>query len=503
MKIQNLGKIVLLFLMSITVFAKVQIELITPAIYKGDEASFKISAFGEEVKFPNIDMIDSFNILGTSSSQEVSSINGNVTRKISKIYTFAPTRSVVLPSFKIEVDGKVYKTEQKNIKVVKPSASKSTDEALILLKANKTEVRVGQSIDLSIIIKEKLNANIYKINAYEPKLDNFWLRRVSDEEDTIEGDYKVKRIKFIAFPQKAGEYNIPPIKAQIGKMRKLENDFFNDPFFDVFSNRVKWKNIYSNDLKLKVNPLPNNLEVFGTYTISASVDKYKVKANEPVNLTLVIKGLGNIDDIKKFNLDIPNAVIYEDEPKIETNLQEDKYAGVFTQKIAIVAQNDYTILPIKFTYFDEKTEKIKTISTEKIDIKVKGLALEKTTPKLQSAIPTLKEEKSKQKVKTIIKEEESFIKYLTLVLGIIIGLIAFALFNKIKNKKQKKQNDMTIAIKKAKNDKQLFEILLPYSKKDKQISNILGKLEENIYQKSNHKINKNILIDIFDDIKIV
>ncbi len=68
----------------------------------------------------------------------------------------------------------------------------------------------------------------------------------------------------------------------------------------------------------------------------------------------------------------------------------------------------------------------------------------------------------------------------------------------IKNRVTKRESDIVKAIKKAKSDRELFNILLPYAKKDKIISNALNRLEENIYKSGKNKIDIEELMEIFE-----
>ena len=98
----------------------------------------------------------------------------------------------------------------------------------------------------------------------------------------------------------------------------------------------------------------------------------------------------------------------------------------------------------------------------------------------------------------VIVKNSDDLEYLYLLIGILIGSVGTYLVMKQTNKKEiKKENDIIKAIKGAKSDKVLFDILLPYSKENSAISDILKLLEENIYKKTDHKINKQKLYDIF------
>lgn len=503
----NLGKIFILCTIFLsTLFADVKLTVDTPAIYVGEMASFTITSDGDDIKFPTINSIDSYNIEGSSSSSSTTIINGNYSKKISRTYSFSPTKDVTIPSFEIKADGKIYKTEAQKISVLQPSASKDGENFVIEVKADKQEVKVGESINLTVFFKYKLDSKIDKLQLSEPKLENFWIKKVDDVEKTSEKDYIVFKQKYLLFPQKSGEYDLSSLEADIGKIVKekipnemlddplLRNSFFRDSFFDSVTNRLTWQKIYSNSLHISVKPLPNNLELFGDYSITSTVDKTTVDANQPVNLSISITGKGNIDDIQKYNLTIANVISYADEPKIESTFQTDEYGGNFTQKIAFVAQSDYTIPKIELTYFNKDTNQVKTIYSDPINIKVINNNPNNSAVKIETnTTPKVPNDNKTSEIK-----EDKNINYIVLALIILFVILASLLFFK-KEKTTRVEKDIVKAIKKAKNDKELFELLLPYSKKSGIITDTLNKLEENLYKKTNHKIDKNELMNFFED----
>lgn len=494
MIMKNLGKcIALLMILCLSLFADVKLTLQTPVIYSGDSATFSIDASGGDVEFPDIDQIGGYAIAGTGSSQSLNITNGKATKTISKTYTFAPKQSITIPKFEVIIDGKKYWTQEAKISVVKPSASKNGDDFILALKADKNEARVGESIKLELLFKYRANTKIYKFLAQDPKMDNFWIKKLSSSNPYVDGEYIVEKTSYLLFPQKAGSFTFPSIMGVVEQIQKRRtNSAFNDPFFDMFANnRIKQTKIYSNTLAFHIKPLPDNLEVYGDYSINASVDKDSVKANEPVNLTIRVNGEGNIDDIKKYNLDIPKAVIYADEPKITPQIQNGEYGGNFSQKIAIISGEDYTIPAIKLTYFDSLTKQEKSIQTAPIKIKVAGLP---APEKVQIAT---KEAPKEVKTKTIIKHEDWYKKYLFGVVGLFLGAFLMFMMHNLK-KSNPAPKHINAKIKSAKTDKELFELLLPYSKKDKFIALALAKLEENLYKGAKNKIDKNALMDIFD-----
>lgn len=500
----NLGKIFILTILFITgLFADVKLTLNTPAIYEGELASFTITSDIDDTTFPQINTIGNYNILNRASSTSRTYINGNYSKKVSYTYSFAPKEDVIIPPFKIKANGKVYETKVAKISVIKASASKDGEDFVLEIKADKKEVKVGESINLDVVFKYKLDSKIDKLQMNEPKLENFWIKKVGEADKSSENDYIVFTQKYILFPQKAGEYDLNSMQADVGKQikRRISNDFmndsfFNDPFFDAVTNRISWQKVYSNSLHLVVKPLPNNLELFGDYTLETSVDKNEVNADQPVNLSINIKGVGNIDDIQKYTLNIDNVVTYAEEPKISSSFEGNEYKGTFSQKIAFVSQSDYTIPELTLTYFDKNTKQVKTIHSQAINIKVNNSNQNSSKVKIETSnnIPKVSSNTNVQDV-----EKDKTTKYIILAICILlVGLALFIFFTKKKTDKKVEKNIIRL-IKKAKNDKELFELLLPYSKKNKLIEDIQNQLEENLYKNAKNKIDKKALIAFFED----
>ena len=61
--------------------------------------------------------------------------------------------------------------------------------------------------------------------------------------------------------------------------------------------------------------------------------------------------------------------------------------------------------------------------------------------------------------------------------------VTYFIFKQKSKDVPKKENDIIKLIKNTKDNKKLFEILLPYAKEHQDIGDILKQLEENIYKK--------------------
>lgn len=499
---QIFGKIILiLFITTIFTFANVTASLSSPVIYKGNIVNFIITADGSDIKFPIIKEIEGNPIIGTSSSESISMINSNVTRSISKTYSFRASKPLIIPSFIVVTDGKEYKTKELKVDVIKPTANKNGSDFIVELTVDKNESYVGEAINLTISFKSKLNTSADQIQLGEPKLENFWVKKKEKVTHSTKGNYVIQSLTYKLFPQKAGEYTIPSTETLVGKIerRQRRGGFFDDPFFNSMTQQLNWQKVYSNSLKVKIKPLPNNLELYGNYKIQASVDKRKVQANKPVNLTISVKGEGNIDDVKKFNLSIDNVIIYADEPKISSKEVHGIYQGEFKEKIALIADQNFTIPSLNLEYFDKSTKKVKIVKTEPINIEVIGG--EKNVIKastIEVSPSQMLQSPKKTETKVIIEKEDAYLKYLFLAIGFILGVILTVIIKSFKSKKTKQESNIVKAIKKTKDDRTLFNILLPHTKDSKIIANALNKLEENLYRNGKNKIDKEELMEFFE-----
>ena len=481
-KILSLGKILLFLLIPIITFASVEASLDKVAILKGENATYTIRATGNDIKFPNLRSIEGHPVVGTSSSTSINIINGEMQKIKSVSYTFTPKYTFIIPNYSIIIDGVDEQTEPLKIKVVKPTASTPNDKLQLILKVNKKDAYVGESIKASIIFKYKVGSNLLDVNLEEFKINHFWIKTLSQSKPYEENGYIILKQDYLMFPQLAGKYNIT--KQEINVATR-----------EYRTNMRRWQKIFSQEVALNIKALPGNISIQGDYKIFASVDKTNTKANQPINLTINIQGNGNIDDIEEFKLDFDNQIVYSSKPIIKTYIKNGKYGGRFSQKLSIIADNDFTIPSIEFKYFDIKNKKIKTIKTKSFDIKVKGIV--KNTPNIQT-------NSNKQEIKTIqlppkiiYKSEDSYLKYIFASVGFIFGGILTYLFTRIKTNKAE-QRELSLIIKKSKSDKDLYKILLPYSYNTR-IVNIIKQLEDNIYKNGHNKISKEVIYDIIED----
>ena len=452
----------LLLFLPILLIASVSVSVNKKHINIGEDLVITISAEGKNVKFPNLNKIAGFDVLGTSISNNIVVINGNVKENLSKSYVIAPDRNFTIPSFKIYVDGKIYKTKPIKITVTTPKQSKG--DYTLDINLSKTKAYLGENLILTLTYKEKKSAA--SVNIQKPQIPGAIIRLL-DKKPIQNGVI----YRFLVIPQKAGHFNIGPFVANIGE--EVTENLFNDPFFSMKS--IKYKTIFSNRLSLDVYPIPENA-VYGSFKINIKAS-HTLKANQPNKVLLTIKGCGDFVDLPEFHLDIPNATVYEKKPVINTKVTDSKVCGEYIKEFDILADNNYTIPSITLKEFNGT---IHILKTKPIHVKIIGNSQQITTL---------------YKKNNPVKKETEKTNYLPFILifiaGSAVGMIIAYFYNK--------QDPVIRKIKKA-NEKELFNILLAYEKHPR-IKEILNKLDENIYQNKNNKIDKKKIIKIIKELR--
>lgn len=484
MKILNLGRILLPFLIILNLYADVSATPDRYAIYKGESVNITLSATGN-AHFPDVFDIAGYKVLGTSSSSSINVVNGQMTKTSSKTFSFKPDKNITVPSFSIEVDGATESTTPFDIVVKEPVASTQGDEFVVELSLDKDELMVGQSAKLSVIFKMKTTSRVDDIRLSDPKLSDFWVENLGQGKQEIDGEYIKMSMNYLIFAQKSGEFEIPPITAAIG----VEADG-GDPFFGSIFRNLNYKQIYSNSTKIKVNPLPNGLSLYGDFQIRAEVDKKVINAGEPVNFTIRVRGIGNVDDIPSFEIKESNLLVYADDPDLKRGMISGEYGGEFSQKFAIVSESNFTIPSMSFSFYDKNLKESKTIKTDPVNIEV--------IPRAVSNLNINSDSLESDCYPTEVINYKPGI--LPLIASFIMGALSFYVATNFKfkrAKRPKKELDIKDKIKRAKTDKELLNLLLPYINKSKKIDEILSFLDENLYKNTNHKIEKKEIISEF------
>ncbi len=343
------------------------------------------------------------------------------------------------------------------------------------MQTRQKEVWVGEPFRLSFIFKYPIDIQIAEANFSPPEFHDFWIKQGKDVPNKIENGYHIYRLDYLLTPQKPGKLTIEPARMDIGLLKTKERN-------TLRFERVKWKSIFSNGLKINVKPLPDGVTLFGSYTIKAVVDKNVTKPDEPVHLTVTVTGRGNIEDIDDFNISSDVAAVYADKAKRHDRFEHGQKRSVLTQKFVFIADRNFTIPPLSFTWFDSQTHKIKTAKTAAIPIYVKGAKQTFHTAQLQK----------KPQHELLMFTPTKGLGWIWLAVAFLAGAGSVLLWLLWRKRPQHDKTEISTknAIRKARSDKALLKLLLPFSGKSSEIDTIITKLEENIYRNAKHQIDR-------------
>jgi len=346
----------------------------------------------------------------TSTQSSFQMVNGHTSSTSSVTYTYivvaTKNGTFTIPPAHATVDGKTVTSNEVRIKVsgqaqqggrqqsrqqsggngeLRPAGTAiSGSDLFIHVSASKQHVREQEPILLTY--KVYTLVGLTQLSGKMPDLKSFYTREVplpqekSFKIETFNGrQYRtVTWQQYVMFPQATGKLEIPAITYDGIVVQQNRNVDPFEAFFNGGSGYVEVKKqIKAPAITIQVDPLPQRPANFsggvGSFDISAQVDKTEVKANDPVNLRVVVSGVGNMKLLKQPVVKMPKDFdSYDAKVTDKTKLTVNGLEGSIVYDFLAVPrhQGTFEIPAIEYTYFDTKTNAYKTLRTEPFTLKV-------------------------------------------------------------------------------------------------------------------------------------
>ncbi|MBI5324203.1 MAG: protein BatD [Ignavibacteriae bacterium] len=357
-------------------------------------------------------------LMGPSTSQQMSFVNGQMSRSLSYTYILQADAegSFQIGSATIEADGKTLRTNPININVTKGSPQQKQTQSqggqdqsqgnlnkqandviaknlFLRLNVSKKEVYQGEQIIATYVLYVHPDLRLVQLvpSQNAPTFTGFWTQDI----DIGKLQFHTENVNGVAFnaavvkkviliPQQTGKLNIEPfifetvcrliIQNQNRKRRSIFDDFFSmGPQYQDFKY-----NASSGAVSINVKPLPPGAPPdfnggVGNLSMKAWVDKPKTKTNEPVNLKIQISGNGNLKLIEPFDLKLPPDIETYD-PKVNDNISVSGsgVSGSRTFEYLLIPRHagEYKIEPVGFSYFDLNSRQYKSLSSQEFVLQV-------------------------------------------------------------------------------------------------------------------------------------
>lgn len=357
---------------------------------------FKINSGIDNFKAP--DLNKNFRVLsGPNQSTSMSWVNGKTSTTLSYSFILMAVKEgtfTISPAI-VTIDGEEYESNSIEITVTKGAAvqqnntpnnsttTKTSGDLFIKASVNKTTVYQGEHLVATYQLYTKIGiaANEMVKNA---DLNGFWSQEVNlgqaqwREEVINNQRWNVATIrKIVLFPQRSGDLEIDPLEMRFITQKRVSGG---QSIFDQFFGKVVEEEVIakSKPIKIKVLPHPEpKPESFdnavGQLTMKAEATASEVKANEAINIKILISGNGNLPLINNPTVNFPQEFeIYD--PKITDN-SKTAANGVsgskeFDYLIIPRFPGKYNLAPITFTYFNPASKKYETISSDPFQLTI-------------------------------------------------------------------------------------------------------------------------------------
>jgi len=357
-------------------------------IVAGHVIRLKIRATGDKVIFPDIDEIDGVKVL--EKEERVTNmfhyVNGVLKKeRTTLILTFAPHHDMTIPSYDIDIDGKMYKSEAVKIKVMGENAKTIEDgnKFFLHLETDKKSVMVGEPILVTVKFSLKMGIRLTENPQYtKPSFKGFFSRELGDEKVYSKGNRQITEMKYLLTPLSAGTFKVGPARAKIGLADKNKRDMFGR-FIGT-----TWHPIASNRVEIKVAKKPKESDLVGTFSIEHILDKKSVKANKPVNLTVKITGNGIFEDFEFPDYEIDGVTVYSDDAEIESKVENNALDSRYVKRFVFISDEDFSIPARHISVFDMKSQTLKYLDIPSYDVHVENkqaLALTKAQARIPGA----------------------------------------------------------------------------------------------------------------------
>ncbi|NHF58870.1 protein BatD [Flavobacteriaceae bacterium TP-CH-4] len=333
-------------------------------------------------------------LMGPSQAISSSWINGVRSYSKTYSYTLAPTArgKFSIGQASIVIKGKTYKSSPKQVEVTaavdKPNDEMTVDDVAdesLHLVAEVSKITPFLNEAVSVVYKLYVSPTI-SVSNYRPldnpKYNNFWsqdipVTRLNAQNGTYQGKpfrYVVLK-RVVLYPQRAGKLEIEPLSLEVTvDVPTARRDFFGRAVYASTNKTVSAGRRTLNVRQLPEQGKPADFSgAVGDFDFEVTTSKTDLNASESLQAKVEVRGKGNLKLFQLPEPSLPGSLeVYE--PEFEENVRTTLSGsqGKVSNNYTIVPsfKGKYPIPPVSFSYFDPKTEKYRTLSSDEIIINV-------------------------------------------------------------------------------------------------------------------------------------
>ncbi|HSR30317.1 MAG TPA: BatD family protein [Anaerolineae bacterium] len=334
---------------------------------------------------PKLPDLQGFQVVGTSSSSQISIVNANITSQLIWVYHLQPyeTGDLVIGPVSVTLDGQTHSSEPITVHVtqgtgaavpapaapsdkqpVEPAAELNGQDLFVEAVVDNPMPYVGQQVTYTLRFYQAVN--LWDQPGYEPPaFTGFWSERQPGQQEyqAQAGGriYRVAEVHTILFPSVVGPVTIDPARLTI------PGGFFS-------SGRT----LQTKPVELNVQPLPVDAPTgfggaVGQFTVTASLDTAQGTVNEPLTWQVTLSGQGNVNAAPDpVWPEIPGWRSFESEASVNTEVRSGQMIGtrVYERLLVPNAEGEYAIPPLEYVYFDPIAGQYQTTGTEPLPVSI-------------------------------------------------------------------------------------------------------------------------------------
>lgn len=333
-------------------------------------------------------------LAGPQQQIKQSWINGKSSFSQSYTYFLIPLRKgeFSIPAASIEVNGKIIQSKPVKVIVVDPvELPKDPNDPNYIAQQNihlvaevsKSRPYIGEGIyvEYKLYVSTNVSVNDYSVTE-SPQYDGFWNQEIRVNGLPVRtGKYNGEVYRYVVLkkqlliPTKSGKLTIDPMKMDIvigvptGRA-------------DFFGNQIT-RNITRSFASAKKTIIPKELPIegkpedftgaVGDFTFDVSSSRTSLKSNETALVSVRVKGIGNLKLFEIPEIKTPAELeIFTPEQREKVSVWPDGIRGLVAKEFTVVPQykGKYKIPAVGFSYFNPRTKKYTTLTSEDLFIDV-------------------------------------------------------------------------------------------------------------------------------------
>ena len=261
------------------------------------------------------------------------------------------------------------------------------EDLFVTAEASRTTVRDGEPLVVEYRIWTSVDVSQYSFTSL-PEPQGFWVEDITPagqpqvEQRTRNGrEYASAVIRRVAMvPTGSGPRTLDPLGIEAQVRVRNSRDPFEGVFgrSSLFGTSVVPISVLSNPIELDIQALPEGAPqpfsgVVGALSVTSSLDRDSVAANDAVTLTVIVSGRGNIRGVPAPELKVPpDFEVFPPEISQVTNASTSGVTGSKTFEFVMIPRvgGSRAIPSIEMGYFDLAAGEYRTAASDPLPLTI-------------------------------------------------------------------------------------------------------------------------------------